>query len=243
MYARIVAAVRFLTVFTLPGREEMRGSSAYYPLSGWLVGGVLFMIAWLLEWLPGPARAFLLVAAWELLSRGLHADALADTADGLIAGGSRERILAIMDDSRTGSFGILAIALVLLGKYALLASLDPARVGGALLCACVLARYTMTMLACLLPPARRDGLGSLVIGSTGWKELGIATLLGMVPLAFIFQADLLFALAGPVVSLYLALYARHKIGGINGDVMGTCLELTELATLLAFVASAALNGS
>lgn len=201
-------------------------------------GGALFLAAWLLGGLPDGARAFILVAAWEFLSRGLHADALADTADGLIAGGSRERILAIMDDSRTGSFGILAIALTLLGKYALLVSLDPAKVGGAVVCACVLGRWTMTLLACLLPPARRDGLGSLVIGSTGWKELGIATMLGVVPLAFIFREDLLFALAGPVASLYLALYARRRIGGINGDVMGACLELTELATLLAFVASA-----
>lgn len=240
MYGKILAAVRFLTIFTLPGKEELRGSSAYYPLAGWLMGGALLLAAWLLGGLPGPARAFLLVAAWELLSRGLHADALADTADGLIAGGSRERILNIMDDSRTGSFGILAITLVLLGKYALIDSLEVAEVGGALVCACVLARFTLTLLACLLPPAKGEGLGSLVIESTGWKELAIAALLGIVPLAIIFRAGLLFAAAGPVAGLYLALYARHKLGGINGDIMGTCLELTELATLLAFVTAGSL---
>ena len=241
IYKKIVGAVRFLTVFTLPGGEEMQGASAYFPLAGWLIGGVLYLAAWLLRGQAASLRAFLLLALWELLSRGLHVDALADTADGLMAGGGRERILTIMDDTRTGSFAILAITLAMLGKFSLMSSLDAVKTGGALVCGCVLARYTMTLLACLLPPARREGLGNLVIDSTGVKELAIASLVGLLPLAIIFRASLLFALAGPVASLYFALYARRKIGGINGDIMGTCLELTEIVTLLAFLAASTIS--
>jgi adenosylcobinamide-GDP ribazoletransferase len=237
IYGRMVGAIRFLTIFTLPGSEEMRGATAWFPLAGWLMGGVLYLAAWLLRGQTSFVRAFLLLALWELLSRGLHVDALADTADGLMAGGSRQRILAIIDDTRTGSFGILAITLAMLGKFSLLSSLGAAGTGGALVCGCVLARYTMTLLACLLTPARREGLGSLVIESTGAKELVIASLIGLLPLAIIFRENLLFALAGPVLSLYFALYARRKIGGINGDIMGACLELTEIVTLFAFLAA------
>lgn len=69
VYGRALGAVRFLTVFTLPGKEVMKGACAYFPLAGWLMGGALFLAAWLLGGLPDGARAFILVAAWEFLAR------------------------------------------------------------------------------------------------------------------------------------------------------------------------------
>jgi len=232
---RIAGALSFLTVAPVRVPKELEGSAAYYPLAGWLIGGVLFLAWTPMERLPVMVRAFVIVALWELLSRGLHVDALADTADAFIAGGSRERILGIMSDTRTGAFGVMAIALLLVGKFALLSSMEWGDGRSAVLCACVMGRFALSLFACAFPPAKEEGLGALIISSSGAKELVVAAVLAIVPAAFIFRLHLLYASAGLVVCLALCLYAWRKIGGLTGDVLGACLELTELAALFAFL--------
>ncbi len=232
---RIGAALSFLTVLPVPGRKVLEGSSAYYPLAGWLVGGVLYLVWTASRGLPVLVQAFIATAAWELLSRGLHVDALADTADAFVAGGDRERVLGIMSDSATGAFGVAAIALTLLGKFSILASLGFDDGRGALVCAAVMGRYSLTLLCCLFRPAKEEGLGSLVISSSGARELAIATAIGLVPLGALFRWHALYAASGLAVALLLALYARWKVGGLTGDVVGAGLELSELAALFSFL--------
>lgn len=234
-FARIAAALSFLTILPVPGRKVLEGSSAYYPLAGWLVGGVLFLLWTAAGNLPPMVRAFITVAAWELLSRGLHLDSLADTADGLVAGGSRERILGIMSDSRTGAFGIAAISLLLLGKFALLSSLGFAPGRSALVCAAVIGRTALTLTCSLFNPARKEGLGSLIVSSSGLRELVIALFLGIAPLAVLFKWQALFAASGLAAALALALYSRWKVGGLTGDTIGAGCELAELSALFAFL--------
>ena len=188
-----------------------------------------------MDHLPLFVRAFIIIVVWEFLSRGLHLDALADTADAFIAGGSRERILAILGDSRIGAFGVMAIALLLIGKFALLSSLPWERARNALLLACILGRYTPTLRACVFPSAKEEGLGSLIISSSGLTELAVATAIGIVPSVFLFRMPELYASAGLVVSLVFSLYVWKKIGGLTGDTLGACVEITELAALFAFL--------
>jgi len=188
-----------------------------------------------MDHLPLFVRAFIIIVVWEFLSRSLHLDALADTADAFIAGGSRERILAILGDSRIGAFGVMAIALLLIGKFALLSSLPWERARNALLLACILGRYTPTLLACVFPSAKEEGLGSLIISSSGLTELAVATAIGIVPSVFLFRMPELYASAGLVVSLVFSLYVWKKIGGLTGDTLGACVEITELAALFAFL--------
>jgi adenosylcobinamide-GDP ribazoletransferase len=232
---RMSAALSFLTVTPVPGRKVLEGSSAYFPLAGWLLGGLLFLVWTAAGSLPPLVRAFLTVAVWELASRGLHLDALADTADGLVAGGSRERVLGIMSDSSTGAFGVAAIALALLGKFALLASLGFQDGRGALVCAAVMGRYSLSLLCCLFRPAKEGGLGNVIISSSGARELVIATVIGVAPLAVLFRWHALYAASGLAVPLLLALYARLKLGGLTGDVVGAGLELSELSALFSFL--------
>ena len=232
---RIGGALSFLTVLPVPGRKVLEGSSAYYPLAGWFIGGVLYLVWTASRGLPEMVRAFIAVAVWELLSRGLHIDALSDTADALLAGGDRERVLRIMEDSRTGAFGIMAISLVLLGKFALLSSLGFGAAREAMLCGAVMGRYALSLLCCLFQPAKADGLGNTIISSSGIKVFVIATLIGPAPVAVLFRWHALYACAGLAVSLLLALYARWKIGGLTGDVLGTGLEITEVASLFSFL--------
>lgn len=224
-----------MTICPSFGRPELEGASAFFPLAGWLVGGALYLLWTPMDGLAAPVRAFAIIATWVLISRGLHLDAAADTADAFIAGGDRERILSILSDSKIGAFGVAAVTLILIGKFALLISLPWERARDALLLACVLGRYTPTLLAALFPPAKQEGLGSLMISSTGPKELIIATVIGVVPVAIMFRMHVLYASAGLAVSLLLSLYAWRKIGGLTGDVLGACVEITELAALIAFL--------
>ena len=217
------------------GKSQLEGASAFFPLAGWLIGGILFLLWTPMDHLPIFVRAFIIIVVWESLSRCLHLDALADTADAFIAGGSRERILRILGDSQIGAFGVMAISLLLIGKFALLSSLSWERARDALLLACVLGRYTPALLACIFPSAKEEGLGSLIISSSGIRELIIATIIGVVPSAFLFRISLVYASAGLAVSLLFSLYAWKKIGGLTGDTLGACVEITELAALFAFL--------
>jgi len=234
-YRRIVGAINFLTISPPLGRSELAGASAFFPLAGWLIGGILFLLWTPMDHLPLFVRAFIIIVVWEFLSRGLHLDALADTADAFIAGGSRERILAILSDTRIGAFGVMAIAMLLIGKFALLSSLPWGRARDALLLACILGRYTPALLASVFPPAKEEGLGSLIISSSGLTELAVATAIGIVPSFFLFRMPELYACAGVVVSLVFSLYVWKKIGGLTGDTLGACVEITELAALFAFL--------
>jgi adenosylcobinamide-GDP ribazoletransferase len=235
--ARIAAALSFLTVLPVPGAREVEHSAAFYPIAGWVIGGALYGILTAAGGLPALARAFIAVAVWELASRGLHADGLADTADGFIAGGDRSRILRILDDSHTGAFGILAIVLIVTGKIAFLSGMALADARAAAVCACVVGRFGLTALAWAFPAAQEEGLGSQVINSTAWYDVAVAAVIAFVPLGLWFGMHALYAACGLVLGFLLALYSWRKIGGLTGDVLGAGLELTELAVLFTFLVS------
>lgn len=230
---RLSASIAFLTVLPVPGRKEVEGCSAFFPVSGWLIGGAAFGVWLLARGLPALPRAFLVVTLWELSTRFLHLDGLADTADAFLAGGGRERLLAIMDDSRTGAFGAAAVSLALAGKLALVASLSRPGAAG-ILCAAVTGRFALSLLSSLFRPARDEGLGSRVVGSSGALTLAVATLLAMLPLGLLFRLGALAAAAALLPALALAGYARLRVGGLTGDILGACLEITELAVLFTF---------
>ncbi|RPI76678.1 MAG: adenosylcobinamide-GDP ribazoletransferase [Desulfobacteraceae bacterium] len=118
----LISAIRTLTIIPIPGKIEDNFSAAlsWFPLVGFFIGSLLFGLAWLwlqiigLHWPEG--NALLLVLFQIILTRGLHLDGLADWADSW-GGRDRQHRLAIMKDSRIGSFGVLALVATLLAKY------------------------------------------------------------------------------------------------------------------------------
>jgi len=236
----LLVAGRYLTALPLPpaGEAEDVGRAAgWFPVVGAGLGLVLAAAAAAAGWLAPPLlAAALVVGLWALLTGGLHLDGLADAADGLGGGWSREQALAIMRDTRTGAFGVVAVALVLALKIAALAGL-PAGVGWrAVLLAPALARATPLLLARLCAPARADGAGHAfalaarpgagVAGSLlpPALALGLFGLPGLAPVA-------LAALA----TLGFAAYLRRRLGGLTGDCLGALVEAAE-ALVLATVA-------
>ncbi len=235
-------ALGFLT--RLPVRATDHGSAAvgrslaWYPLAGALIGALLAAAAGLLA-LGFPAApgvgAALVVTLWVWLSGGLHLDGLADTADAAAAGGDRSRHLAIMKDPRSGPAGVVAVVLLLLTKYAALASLlEAGRAASALLIAPIIGRALVVAAFLTTPYVRAGGLGDALAHqhsrSTCQAALGLS-LLAILALGGTAGA-LSLLLAGACFGLWRRWNLR-RLGGFTGDPAGALVETSEALVLIA----------
>lgn len=195
----------------------------------------------------GLLGAVLAVASLAWLTRALHLDGLADTADALGSARPAADALAIARRSDIGPFGVVTLVLVLLVQVAALADLLGRGAGaGSLVIAVVTGRLALTM-ACLrgIPAARPDGLGALVAGSVP-RAAGLAVALAWLALAAASVArehglGAGLAAGGAVVGGLLAAgvivrIARRRLGGITGDVLGAAAEITAATVLVILVA-------
>jgi adenosylcobinamide-GDP ribazoletransferase len=208
-----------------------------------LTGGRVFVAY---EVRGGPLPAVAAVGALAVLTRGLHLDGLADTADGLGVHGGRQRSLAVMARSDIGPFGVVTLVLVLLTQVVALRN-DVALHRGtmALVLAVVTGRLAVT-LACTpaTPAARADGLGALVAGSVPRGRA--PALAGVVVLGAagwgLLEGDrgggrlavqaVVAVLAGLLAAAVLRRRAVRRLGGITGDVLGALVEVTTLVVLV-----------
>jgi adenosylcobinamide-GDP ribazoletransferase len=241
----LAAATAFLTRVPVGRFGELDGravarAAPLYPLVGAAVGALAGAVVDVLAGpLPAWAAATIGVGLAALLTGGMHLDALADTADAL-GGGTRERRLEIMRDHSIGSFGAVALVLVLVLEISLLAELgarDLALVSFA--AAGALSRWSPLPIALALPYARDDGQGrSLATGiSLAVVLVGLAVAAGIAAIALgSGAAAALGAAAG--VALVLGLFYRRWLGGVTGDALGATAKLCETAALVAFVAAA-----
>lgn len=235
----LLAALGFLTRVPVPPAvfDDARAraqSLAWYPLVGLLLGAVLAALAWLLRGTPPLLAAALLLCAWVWLSGAMHLDGLADSADAWVGGlGDRARTLEIMKDPRSGPIGVAAVGLLLLLKFAALASLPP---GGwpALLLAPLLGRSALTLAFLSLPYVRAGGLGSALAGAPRAACVVALLLAGAACLLPGWRG-----LAGTCAALLVfALWRRaclQRLGGMTGDTCGALAELVEAAVLVAWL--------
>jgi adenosylcobinamide-GDP ribazoletransferase len=184
-------------------------------------------------------RASLCIAALGVLTRGIHLDGLADTADGLGSRKPPEAALEIMRRSDIGPFGVATIVLVLLVQVAATSQLFVRDDGPALLAtALVVSRLALPFASSQgVPGARADGLGSLVAGSVGILQLlGALVVTGVCVLGIAVvdgAEEMLLAPVGLVAGLAFCWWCVRRLGGITGDVLGGCVEVTFAAALLA----------
>ena len=238
----LAAALGLLTRLPVPvdgARAMARGAGAAwaYPLVGALVGALAGAVCVLGAWLglPPPLWAGLAVAALVIVTGALHEDGLADTADGLWGGWTRDRRLEIMRDSRIGSYGVVALVLVLGLRAGALASLSPAAAALGLIACGALSRAAMVALWSALPPARTDGL-SANTGQPGRVTALLAVGLGTgLAILACGVAGLAATVVGVVAAAVVGLIARAKIGGQTGDVLGAAQQMADVAALLALV--------
>ncbi|MEM7615550.1 MAG: adenosylcobinamide-GDP ribazoletransferase [Pseudomonadota bacterium] len=237
-------ATQFLTRLPVPSllpyEVDMLGRAAvYFPAVGILVGGLAAMV-WVAAiglGLPPLAAAALAVAATVFVTGGLHEDGLADCADGLGGGSSRERALEIMRDSRIGAYGALALALSLILRVACLAALPLWQGVFALIISLALGRTAIVLTLLLLPYARPEGLASGAAktsgGLTGFAALGtgagVALLLGH-------TAGAAAILAAAAAWKWFTWRLLRRLGGYTGDGLGATEQVVQIAALLAMVA-------
>jgi cobalamin 5'-phosphate synthase/cobalamin synthase len=234
---RFLAALAFLT--RVPIRRSFEASEVgraalVFPLIGAGIGLVqLGAFRLLRPHLPSLLIAVLVVALSAWMTRGLHLDGLADLADGLGGGSTREDALRIMRDPAVGAFGVVALVLLLAIKIAAVEALDS---GHALVLAPALARWSAVPLGFFLPYARegQGGLGAAMTGGAGLLEL-LGSLVLALGLSFLVPLD--FAIrswaAVLLVSLLVGGLARRRLGGVTGDVLGASVELAEASVLVA----------
>jgi adenosylcobinamide-GDP ribazoletransferase len=189
--------------------------------------------------LPPFLAAALAVAALAAITGALHEDGLADVADGFGGGRTREAKLAIMRDSRVGSYGVVALALSLMLRVGALAALTEsgfATAAAALILAGAASRAGALAPLALLPAARPDGAGAgagrLEIGNllaAGITTAALALLAGLATLG-VTRAFFACVVAGGASWAVSALARRH-IGGQTGDVAGAAQQIAEIACL------------
>lgn len=256
-----VRAVSLFTVVPVPrswtgpepvGRPDTATALRWLPIAGALIGllaGLPAAAVVLREPHASTLAAVVGVAALAGLSGGLHLDGLADTADGLGSRAPAERALEIMRRSDIGPFGVVAVVVALLldvsALSVVLAGETAWRALAALGVAAMTARLSAVHAARAgVGPARGDGFGSLVTGTT-------AALIGIGLTVVTFGAGAVAAaltgasVAGWVVSQAAALLAVvalqrgvvRRLGGMTGDVFGALIEVTMTLVLIGFALS------
>jgi adenosylcobinamide-GDP ribazoletransferase len=245
-------AVQFLTRVPVPrwvGWQPtwMNDSARHFPAVGWCVGGVGAGVLWVGSlWWPLPVAVLLSMASTVWLTGAFHEDGLADTCDGLGGAVDRERALAIMKDSRLGTYGAVALLLVLALKAAALHALathDLVAALAALLLAHAWSRAAPVVLLRVLPyggdvehakakpmAQQVDGLSlGIALMWVGIAGVGAAVLLPV-------NALLVTAGAAAAVTAWMARWLRLRLGGYTGDALGATQQFCELAIYLSLQA-------
>lgn len=221
------------------------------PVVGLLLAVLLVAALWLCRDLPPLVAATVGVSLLALLTRGIHLDGLADTADGLGSGRLGVEALVVMRKGDVGPFGVVTLVLALLLQVTSLAALLTSDAWGLPVVLAVVTSRLALPLVCSsgVPAARADGLGSTVAGSVSRVGLVVAVLLAAAGTAV---GGVLGAWGGlesltvvaPVVVVgvavvvplllagLLALRCVRRLGGVTGDVLGACVEVAFTASLV-----------
>lgn len=251
-FASLLVALRFLTRLPVPfvrtvDPPPLKDTMAMFPVVGALVGGLsaLALIVANMAGLPDLFCALAAIGLAALITGAFHEDGLADVADGFGGGATREDRLEIMRDSRIGTFGTLALVIVLLAKASLLTVLLDLPAHAIILLMAGAGAFSRSLMVDLMwatkparpsglsvlagQPSRNTTLAALAIGGIG---AGIGGSLMLSP-----EAGVLALVAAGLALAMLRALAMRKIGGQTGDVCGAAQVLAETAMLTVYAAA------
>jgi adenosylcobinamide-GDP ribazoletransferase len=231
------AALQFLTRLPIRLRRapDMATMVIWFPLAGLVIGAMVGGVgAGMWELTPPLVAAALAVTTGLLVTGAFHEDGLGDIADAFGGGYTVDRRLEIMKDSRHGTYGVAAMCASILIRVVAIGSMPgPATIFAACVAAHVVARAITVVLMATVPVASHSGLGAEYTRSTTHGRAAIALVMGtaIAAVAVGWWVGPLLGIsvlaAGAVGSL-----AKHKIGGISGDVLGACEQIAECACLV-----------
>ena len=211
-----------------------------FPLVGFLVGGLSGMVGDFLIFLGLPIFLSCVIAITlsVLLTGAFHEDGLADTADGLGAGGSPEKIDKIIHDSRLGTYGVVSLVLGLLTRLGLTLTLVE---HGYSCISALSAGFASGKLAIIFSRNFSDNSRftktASIVGIISRKNLFLATFIWIIPILVIFPfyGILLGIILMVLVIFLMILKSKKALGGITGDILGAIAFLSELVFLLGIV--------
>ncbi len=249
-------ALGFFTRIPVPNfadfhESDLNHSAKYFPLVGiivGLVGAASFFLG--AQFFPQTIAVLISMASTIYLTGAFHEDGLADSADGLGGGWDKERILTIMQDSRLGTYGAVALFLMLFAKYQTLNAMHGILIPATLVCAHALSRLSAVWIMHTLSYVKLDGKAKPLATEIKGIDFVLAHLFGLLPvislLAFMVTdhftprliTELLLMTLIPMLLSWL--WWRHKIrkwlGGYTGDTLGAMQQITELAFYLGMLA-------
>ncbi|MDP2811512.1 MAG: adenosylcobinamide-GDP ribazoletransferase, partial [Rhodocyclaceae bacterium] len=261
---RFFAALRFFTRLPVPAwvghsEAQLDGAARYFPLAGILVGSIGAIITWAAALvLPLVLAVILGMAATILVTGAFHEDGFADACDGFGGGWKegdegRAQILAIMKDSRVGSYGAIGIALMLLAKWNALMEISDEALPFVIVAAHAMSRFAAVTLIFALDYVREEGKSKPLVkharppqvfrplggerreaalsgGGIGKRmgagELMLAGAFGLLPCLLLPYTETLVALAMAALAAFLcARYFVRRIGGYTGDCLGATQQV------------------
>lgn len=242
-------AVGFFTRIPVPNfpdfhPDELNASAKYFPLVGLFVGMIgagAFTLA--AKFLPNSIAILLSMAMTIYITGAFHEDGLADSVDGLGGGWDKEQILTIMQDSRLGTYGAIALFLMLFAKFQVLNELPAYFLPFILIIGHTLSRLCALYVMAGLSYVRVEGKAKPLATQIKATDLAVATIFGILPIPliylnfspFILNLNDWLLLGGyclvPVIMVWF--WWRNKIkcwlGGYTGDCLGAMQQIAELA--------------
>jgi adenosylcobinamide-GDP ribazoletransferase len=239
-----LTALRFYTRIPCPvcsdySDDYLSKSTRYFLLIGWIVGGAMALALYGLSFVFPDSVCILLTLSVSILITGaFHEDGFVDVCDGFGGGWTKEKILAIMKDSRIGAYG--AIGLMVLFALKLFTLLELLHIDlwfciKAILLAQVISRFSVVALIFTHQYARTDNSSkakSIANGNTPGDLL--ISVIWLLPFLCLFSDWHLAFVLIPVylTKICLARYFKKWIGGYTGDCLGATQQITEVVSLL-----------
>lgn len=239
MISPLTLAFSFLTRFPVGraveyGEDDYQRSFIFFPVVGLCLGILLALSAAALAFIGvrETTTAFLLLVLLAAATGGLHLDGLADCADGFFAGKNGKDALRIMKETCTGSFGVVSLVLLLIGKFAALWTILSVGDVSSIIPALVLSRWAMAVTAYNSGYPRKSGTGKPFIGTLTLQSYLLSTAVAFaIAILFAGKGALIPIAAAAAIALLLKALSYRKIGGVTGDVLGAVNEVAELVLL------------
>lgn len=232
----IVVAFQFLTRLYLPINVEwdtanLRRSLMWFGLVGAFIGVILAGAMTLFnrfDLIPA-VSAIIILLIWIFITGGMHIDGISDMADGFFSMRDKEKTLEIMKDSHVGAFGVITIVFLLLIKFEMLKEFIIIEKNvWLLILPPTIARIAAGLVLSFYETTKKSGLGYTFHSSDPRIFWAIGFIVTLIISSILNIKSLIFIGIAILVSNLMALWAKKKIGGLNGDIYGAIVETVEI---------------
>lgn len=232
----IVVAFQFLTRLYLPINVEwdtgnLRRSLTWFGLVGAFIGVILAGAMTLFnrfDLIPAVA-AIIILLIWIFITGGMHIDGISDMADGFFSMRDKEKTLEIMKDSHVGAFGVITIVFLLLIKFEMLKEFIIIEKNvWLLILPPTIARIAAGLVLSFYETTKKSGLGYTFHSSDPRIFWAIGFVVTLIISSILNIKSLIFIGIAILASNLMALWAKKKIGGLNGDIYGAIVETVEV---------------